>query len=149
MEARAQVLLVDDEADILLAAKAYLAGALPVDILTASSGTAALDLLRSGAKPDLVVSDYRMPGMDGLTLLTEVGKMLPDRPRVLMTAYPDMQLAIVALNEARIARFLTKPIDPARLEAEVRELLETSRKQRAREQALRRAAGQGPAAAKA
>ena len=141
MESRAKLLLVDDESDILLAAKAYLSGALPIDVLTATSGPAALDLLRGGARPDLIVSDFRMPGMDGLIFLGEAGKLLPDRPRVLMTAYPDMQLAIKALNEARIARFLTKPIDPARLEAEVRELLETSRRERARDEALRRAAG--------
>lgn len=142
MEGRAKVLLVDDEEDILSAAKAYLEGALSVEVQTATSGPAALQIIRSGWSPDLVLSDYRMPIMDGLRLLTEVGKLLPDRPRVLMTAYPDMQLAIVALNEARISRFLTKPIDPGRLESEVREMLETSRRARSGAKALRRAAGQ-------
>jgi DNA-binding NtrC family response regulator len=141
MDGRAQVLLVDDEEDILASAKAYLQSALPVDVTTASSGLAGLAHLRAAA-PDLIVSDYRMSGMDGLTFLTEVGRLLPDRPRILMTAYPDMQLAITALNEARISRFLTKPIDPSRLESEVRDLLESSRKARSREAALRRAANQ-------
>lgn len=146
MAGRAQVLLVDDEEDILSSAKAYLEGALPVEVRTATSGPAALALLRQGYAPDLVLSDYRMPAMDGLEFLTQASKLLPDRPLVLMTAYPDMQLAIVALNDARIARFLTKPVDPARLEAEVREMLETSRRARSGQQALRRAAGQEPSA---
>lgn len=141
MDPRAKVLLVDDEEDILAAAKAYLQALLPVDVETATSARDALDLIRAGAAFDLVISDFRMPGMDGMAFLTEVGRLLPDRPRILMTAYPDMQLAIVALNDARISRFMTKPIEPSRLESEVRELLEASRKARTRDQALRRAAG--------
>lgn len=139
MDARAQVLVVDDEEDILAATKAYLESTLAVQVGTSSSGPGALGMLRDGYRPDVVLSDYRMPGMDGLAFLQEAERLLPDRPRVLMTAYPDLQLAISALNEARISRFLTKPLDPARLKAEVRDLLSSSRQERARDKAFRRA----------
>ena len=57
----------------------------------------------------MIVSDYKMPGMDGLSLLIEVKKRYPAVIRVLMTAYADMQLVIRAMNEGEIHRFISKP----------------------------------------
>jgi thioredoxin reductase (NADPH) len=64
-----------------------------------------------------------MPGMSGLEFLTEVARQLPEVPCLMMTAYADAELAMRAVHEARVRQFLTKPVDPQRLAAVVRELL--------------------------
>ena len=57
----------------------------------------------------MIVTDFKMPGMDGLALLIEVKRRHPAVIRVLMTAYADMQLVIRAMNEGEIHRFISKP----------------------------------------
>ncbi len=85
-------------------------------ILRAGSGQAALDtceqLSRRGDSVALVVSDQRMPGMTGVTLLERVQAIYPDAKRTLLTAYADTEAAIQAINSARIHYYLTKPWDP-------------------------------------
>ena len=138
-----RVLVVDDEPDILEAIRAFLQGSLGVDVVTADSGAAALEALRK-TPVDLVLSDYRMPGMDGLAFLRQAEELLPDVPRVLMTAFPDMQLAISAVNEASVSRFLTKPVDPSDLGDLVSGLLSVARRRRLGEQAMLRSASVRP-----
>ena len=138
-----RVLVVDDEPDILEAVRAFLEGSLGVEVVTASSGEAALGEMRK-TSVDLVLSDYRMPGMDGLAFLRQAEELRPDVPRVLMTAFPDMQLAIAAVNEANIARFLTKPVDPSALGDMVKGLLSVARRRRLGEQAMLRSASVRP-----
>jgi DNA-binding NtrC family response regulator len=117
------VLAVDDEEDILHTLAQYLEEALPgVRVETAGSGAAGLARLERGAV-DLVISDYRMPGMDGLAFLRHVRERAPGLPRILMTAYPDAELAVQAINLAHIDRFLVKPVEPDQLAAAVEELL--------------------------
>ena len=57
----------------------------------------------------LVVSDHRMPGMDGIKFLNEVRKISPDTIRIMLTGYADVDLAIKAINEDEVFRFITKP----------------------------------------
>ncbi|MFA5944826.1 MAG: response regulator [Candidatus Thermoplasmatota archaeon] len=137
--ARARILVVDDEADILAAVKGFLEGAMEVEVVTANSGAEGLEAMRSGPV-DLILSDFRMPNMDGLEFLRRAAEMRPELPRVLMTAFPDMQLAISALNQAHIAHFVTKPVDPEKLRDMLEHLLSTTRKGRQRDQALQRLA---------
>jgi YesN/AraC family two-component response regulator len=85
-----------------------------VKVLTALNGKKALEILKK-EEVDLVLSDYRMPGMDGLEFLTKARKMAPDVPRILLTAYPELNIAVRAINEAAIQNFLTKPISPEAL----------------------------------
>jgi DNA-binding NtrC family response regulator len=136
---RARVLVVDDEEDILAALRAFLEGSLGVEVVTARSGAIALATLAK--EPiDLIVSDYRMPVMDGLQFLGKTAASYPDVPRILLTAYPDMQLAITAVNQAHIARFLTKPVEPEQLGKAVSDLLASTRRKALGQVALERVA---------
>lgn len=104
--AQARILIVDDEQFILTCLQEMF-GQL-FTIFTAPDAREALALLER-EPVDVVVSDYNMPGMDGLSLLIEVKKRYPDTIRVLMTAYADMQLVIRSMNEGEIHRFVSKP----------------------------------------
>jgi CheY-like chemotaxis protein len=118
--------------------RTFLAGSMPgTTVHTATSGQEALRMMET-FPIDLVVSDYKMPGMDGLELLQRARKAAPDIPRVLMTAFPDMDLAIQALNEDRIQHFLTKPLEPDMLRDVLKALLEERRARRMRDAALKR-----------
>jgi DNA-binding NtrC family response regulator len=109
MEERQRVLVVDDDSAVLESVAALLSG--DYDVLTASGGEAGLALLES-EKVAVVISDFKMPGMDGLSFLVEVKKRFPRSARVLMTAYADMNLVVRAMNEGEIHRFASKPYKP-------------------------------------
>lgn len=116
------ILLVDDEADILNSFQEFLESSIPgVVVKTAPSGKDALPLLKGPL--DLVISDYKMPGMDGITFLRHAEQEHPETPKVLLTAFPKLDLAIEAINEVNVAKFLTKPIPPDKMLAIVRQLL--------------------------
>ncbi len=103
----ATLLLVDDEANILSALKRLLRPQ-GHQVLTAQSGAQALELM--AAQPvDLVISDMRMPEMDGARLLEEVRLRSPDTVRVLLTGYADLDSTVAAINRGEIWRYLAKP----------------------------------------
>ena len=107
------VLCVDDEANILSALKRCLRNA-GYDVLTASSGDQALALLAQ-MPVDLVLSDMRMPGMDGAQLLEQVHSRWPQVVRLLLTGQADIDATVAAINRGRILRYLRKPWDEAEL----------------------------------
>ena len=135
---RQVVLLVDDEADIRDSLKMLLEASIDgIDVQTAESGTAALDLLgRQGV--DLIITDYKMPGMNGLEFLQRSQKVAPKVPRILVTAFPDLEIAIRAINEAGIENFFTKPFEPEQVVGVVRELLQEQLAQAMRNQSFAR-----------
>lgn len=126
-----RILLVEDDPDVRASLKDVLEMGIPnVEVVAAASGAEALRLLRTTG-PHLVVSDHRLGDMGGVDLLAKARQEAPLTPRVLMTAYADLSVALRAINEARIARFVQKPFDVPQLLREVGEVLEreTARRQ--------------------
>lgn len=81
----------------------------------AANAESALELLR--LEPvDVVISDHRMPGMSGLEFLKLVRDRHPDTVRIMLTGHADMEMAIKAINQGEIYRFLTKPCDRVELQ---------------------------------
>jgi len=103
------ILLVDDDTNILDGYQRSLRGDFRLE--TATSGNQALQLLTHKGPYAVVVSDMRMPGMDGIQLLTKVKAQFPDTVRIMLTGAGDLETAIHAVNEGNIFRFLAKPCD--------------------------------------
>lgn len=135
---RQTILLVDDEEDIRESLKALFEACLDaVEVYTASGGQAALDLLE--VQPvDVIITDYKMPGMNGLEFLSLVQKKHPTVPRILVTAFPDLEIAIRAINETSIENFFTKPFEPEQVLGVVRTLLHEQRVQELRNRSFAR-----------
>jgi adenylate cyclase len=109
------ILIVDDDVDILESLKQVLESSLPkCKVYTARDGNEGLAALKAQSV-DLIISDYRMPGMDGLEFLTKSREASPRSARILLTAFPELDVAVRAINEAQIQNFLTKPIAVERL----------------------------------
>lgn len=125
------VLCVDDEPGILSALKRVLR-AEDCKVLQANGGAEALQLLEQHPV-DVVVSDMRMPGMDGAALLAEVRKRWPATARILLTGYADMNATIAAINEGQIYRYIHKPWDETELRLTVRQAAEHQLLQRDRD----------------
>ena len=68
-----------------------------------------------GGDVDVVISDHLMPSMDGLTFLKMIKNLYPDTIRIILTGHADLQMAIEAINEGQVFRFLTKPCQVAEL----------------------------------
>jgi CheY-like chemotaxis protein len=104
---------VDDEPNLLEGISLHLGRKFEVE--TATSGAAGLALLAAGFCPAVIVSDMRMPIMDGAAFLAKARAMAPDSVRLLLTGQTDIESAISAVNEGQIFRFLTKPCAPPNL----------------------------------
>ncbi len=104
---RPTVLLVDDEEPILNSLRRLLRGQ-PYDVLLATSGEQALAIMAE-RNIDLVVSDARMPNMDGATLLARIYGLYPDTTRILLTGFADLETIVKAINEGQIHRYIAKP----------------------------------------
>lgn len=101
------ILLVDDEENILSALNRALRKE-GYRIITATSGIEGLSIV-DRERLSLVVSDHRMPGMEGVEFLTEVKKKSPETIRMMLTGYADMQAVIASINSGQVYRFATKP----------------------------------------
>ena len=80
------------------------------DISIAESGEKALEMLDHHAEIDLVMTDLKMPNMDGLALTSEVRESYPDIPVVIMTGYPSVDSAVSALR-SKVADYIIKPFN--------------------------------------
>ncbi|MCF7532970.1 HD domain-containing phosphohydrolase [Pseudomonas petrae] len=107
LQQRPTVLLVDDEEPILNSLRRLLRGQ-PYDVLLATSGEQALAIMAE-RNIDLIMSDARMPNMDGATLLARVYSLYPDTTRILLTGFADLETIVKAINEGQIHRYIAKP----------------------------------------
>jgi response regulator RpfG family c-di-GMP phosphodiesterase len=112
-----RVLCVDDEARVVEGLVLNLRK--DYEVHTALGGDEALKVLKQIGGAAVVVSDMRMPHMDGALLLHTVMSFYPDTTRILLTGEPGRDAAVAAVNKARIFRFLTKPCPPDQLRAAV------------------------------
>jgi len=112
---REYILCVDDEAIILASIQCELEVGLEnsIDVVTAISGKEALELIGEldgeGSTLALLITDQRMPGMDGTQLIAEVRRTHPDAPSIMLTGYADVGSIKDAVNEGGLYRLMTKP----------------------------------------
>ncbi len=125
-----RVLLVDDEPNVLSALRRVLGGIglaaderLPLTIEAFDRPEDALARVR-GTAFDLVISDYRMPGMNGVEFLEQVIAVQPGVARLILSGYADMQGLVEAINRTQIFRFIGKPWQDFELRAAVSQALQ-------------------------
>jgi len=124
------ILIVDDEPNVLrslerMCMNAMGEPALPSElkVFTFTDPGEALVYLRA-RNADLVISDFRMPAMDGATFLTHVKALRPDTARVILSACTDMPGIVRAINDAGIFRFVAKPWSDTDLRATIISVLD-------------------------
>ncbi len=108
-----EILFVDDESHILQSMSRQLRKRFTLK--TALGGHEALEILRDEGPFAVIVSDMRMPGMDGVQLLSKVKDSYPETIRLMLTGNADQETATEAVNKGQIFRFLTKPCPPSTL----------------------------------
>jgi response regulator RpfG family c-di-GMP phosphodiesterase len=104
------ILLVDDESKVLSSLSRELFEEDICDIKTAQSGLEALELLKQDiSNLAVIISDYHMPGMNGIDFLAQARLICPDATRIILTGAGDLEMAVDAINRGNIYRFLIKP----------------------------------------
>lgn len=120
-----RLLLVDDEANILQALRRILTRALRDEVRIESFDDPRAALTRAAETAfDVVISDFRMPVMDGVSFLKAFRQIQPDAVRVILSATTDFDSLVTAVNEAEIHRYLIKPWVDDEVVATVRGALE-------------------------
>lgn len=117
-----RVLLVDDEPNIITALRRLLRRE-PYELVTAASGEDALALMQQ-QPVDVIISDYRMSGMNGIELLRQIQDHWPDTIRLVLSGYSEVKAIIAAINEGAIYKFMTKPWNDEELLLNIRRAVE-------------------------
>ncbi|OIP46858.1 MAG: hypothetical protein AUK28_06720 [Desulfobacterales bacterium CG2_30_60_27] len=119
-----KILFVDDERSVLRSLERLFLED-DHEILTALSGEEGLAMLESAAPVQVVVSDYRMPGMNGVDFLKQVCARWPDTIRLVLSGYADTASVVAAVNEGQIYRFVGKPWNASELKMALNNAVET------------------------
>ncbi len=114
-----RVLILDDEEMVLTSLRSFLELETDYEIVTFTSATEALEYTKKN-KINLVVSDYLMPEMDGISFLAKVKEIDPNATRVILTGYADKENAIKAINEVSLFQYIEKPWDNDNLKLVIR-----------------------------
>lgn len=107
---RETIVIVDDEEMVLTSLNSFLSLETQYAVKTFLSAKDALRYIKNH-NVDLVVSDYLMPDIDGITFLSEVKKIKPEIPRIILTGYADKENAIKAINDVGLFQYIEKPWD--------------------------------------
>lgn len=110
-----KILFVDDDSNILAAFRRQLRKQFTIE--TAPGGGEGLEAVKNSGPFAVIVSDLRMPRMDGIEFLSRVRALAPDSVRMMLTGNADLHAAVEAVNQGHIFRFLTKPCGPEVLTA--------------------------------
>ena len=118
----ADILIVDDESFILTSLRRMLHSE-PYRVHTASGGHEALQIMEQ-TELGLIISDFRMPEMDGIAFLQEAKKLQPDSVRIILSGYADISAIIDAINQGEIFKFIAKPWNDDELKLTIVQSLE-------------------------
>ena len=121
--AKAKIVVVDDEELITSTLLNFLSIDLDIDAIAFNDPQRALKHIES-EEVDLVISDFLMPGLDGIKLLGGARRAQPQAPRVLLTGYADKENAIRAINDVQLYQYVEKPWDNGQLKSIVKNGLE-------------------------
>ena len=133
---KSKILIVDDEPDNL--DLLYRTFRREYQVLRASSGPEALEVLGQQADVSVIISDQRMPRMSGTEFLSLTAAQYPDIVRILLTGYTDVDDLVDAINAGRVFRYVTKPWDEQELRGVVEQALATHNLLQSRTRELRR-----------
>jgi len=114
-----RVLILDDEEMVLTSIRSFLELETDYEIVTFTSGAEALEYTKKN-KINLVVSDYLMPDMDGISFLAKMKEIDPNATRIILTGYADKENAIKAINEVGLFQYIEKPWDNDNLKLVIR-----------------------------
>lgn len=123
MIADVTILCVDDEANVLKSLKRLFLDE-DYEILSAESGREGLALLEQHQSVQVVISDYRMPEMDGVDFLKQVHARWPDTVRIVLSGYADTAAVVAAINEGQIYKFIPKPWNDDELKVTIAKAVE-------------------------
>jgi DNA-binding NtrC family response regulator len=105
---RGAIVIVDDEEMVLTSLKSFLSLESHYDVHTFTSAKGALEFLKKN-DANLVISDYLMPEMDGISFLAKVREIKPEITRIILTGYADKENAIKAINDVGLFQYIEKP----------------------------------------
>ncbi len=124
-QTNSSVLIVDDEEMVGTAIRSFLELETSYSVLAFTSAAEALDHMEVDDL-HVVIADFMMPEMDGITFLVRVREIRPQATRILLTGYADRENAIRAINEAGLYYYLEKPWDNDHLKLLIRNGIERS-----------------------
>lgn len=136
-DATLKLMVVDDEPDNL--DLLYRTFRREFEVYKASSGFAALELLAQEGEMAVIISDQRMPRMNGTEFLSRTVHQFPDTIRIVLTGYTDVEDLVEAINSGKVFKYITKPWDSAELKSVVMQAAETYRVVKQRTHALTQA----------
>lgn len=135
-----RLLIVDDD-QILRRALVRDLSSQPYEITAAATAEEAMPLL-SSLHPEVIVTDFQMPGSSGTELLMHARSVLPHSGRILITGTPSLQVAMDAINVGAVSRLFIKPFPPALLSQAIREEMDRIETSRLTDRLLRKAKDQ-------